>query len=606
MAELGGLSIWRHAAVVTAVAGSTALVAAGLIGSPQREERFESKQVLVTPAGGEGLHIREIVDIDFGSDERRGYQRLIPNDFGAPVDVDAFSPDAPDDVSVVPEGDMTRIRVGDPAVTNTGQHRYVLTYTLPNALLSTGDLALDIIGNDETLATEHVEIVVAGLDLVDPLCNVGSFGQSGGCDLEPAADGTFRAEIEDLEPGAGITIGGRITEITTPPAVAEPPLPPRISENRVPLAIAMVPLGLASGGAAYLWSRRRGRNEVFAGGAADAAYGPTPLSPGAQLPPPQQLSAARQSDPVRLVADQQLADLATIEFVPPKGVDPWQGAVLLRERIDDQTVGAWFSGLAARDVLSIERDGDDTAVLRPGAQIEGARPDESAVLSGLFTDGDEIALGRYDQDFAKAWTRVRADQERSIAASGFWKRDAPRATRTRFSWTIVVVLFIWVIIGTGSILSAVFGWFSSPLGAILFGIVVPGVVGLLAYRTLLPVRSATGSALALRTESFRRFLAASEGRHVEWAWKQGVLREYSAWAVALGAATAWEQALASSSVPPVEYVSGPLLVYSMGPAFTSAHTAPSSSGGSGGGFSGGGFSGGSVGGGGGGGSSGSW
>ena len=88
MAELGGLSTWRHGAVLTAVAGSTALVAAGLIGSPQRDERFESKQVVVTPAGGDGLRIREVVDIDFGSEERRGYQRLIPNDFGAPVEVD--------------------------------------------------------------------------------------------------------------------------------------------------------------------------------------------------------------------------------------------------------------------------------------------------------------------------------------------------------------------------------------------------------------------------------------------------------------------------------------------------------------------------------------
>ena len=224
---------------------------------------------------------------------------------------------------------------------------------------------------------------------------------------------------------------------------------------------------------------------------------------------------------MRLVADDDLADLATIEFVPPKGVDPWQGAVLLRERIDDESVGAWFSGLAARDVLAIERDGDDTAVLRRGAQLERARPEESAVLSELFADGEEISLGSYDKDFAKAWNRVRADQERSIAASGFWKRDAPSATRTRFSWTVLVVLFIWVIIGAGSILSAVFGVFSSPLGAIVFGIVVPGIVALVAYRTLLPVRSATGSALALRTESFRRFLAASEGRHVEWAWKQG-------------------------------------------------------------------------------------
>ena len=87
------------------------------------------------------------------------------------------------------------------------------------------------------------------------------------------------------------------------------------------------------------------------------------------------------------------------------------------------------------------------------------------------------------------------------------------------------------------------------------------------YRTLLPVRSATGSAFALRAESFRRFLKASEGRHVEWAWKQGLLREYSAWAVALGAADAWERAMQASSVSPAELSTGPLLIYSMGPSW---------------------------------------
>jgi uncharacterized membrane protein YgcG len=122
------------------------------------------------------------------------------------------------------------------------------------------------------------------------------------------------------------------------------------------------------------------------------------------------------------------------------------------------------------------------------------------------------------------------------------------------------------------------------------------------YSTLLPVRSATGSALALLTESFRRFLEASEGRHVEWAWKQGLLREYSAWAVALGAADAWGKALANSNVPHSEYLmSNPLLVHSMAQSFSSSHVKPSSSSSGGGGFSGG-----SVGGGGGGGSSGSW
>jgi len=126
------------------------------------------------------------------------------------------------------------------------------------------------------------------------------------------------------------------------------------------------------------------------------------------------------------------------------------------------------------------------------------------------------------------------------------------------------------------------------------------VVAAGAYSSMFPSRTATGSALALRTESFRRFLAASEGKHVEWAWEQGLLREYSAWAVALGAADAWTTAVQSSNIAdPQVALAGPLLVHSAASSFSSARTAPSSSGGGGGG-------GGGVGGGGGGGSSGSW
>jgi uncharacterized membrane protein YgcG len=126
------------------------------------------------------------------------------------------------------------------------------------------------------------------------------------------------------------------------------------------------------------------------------------------------------------------------------------------------------------------------------------------------------------------------------------------------------------------------------------------------YHSLLPARSATGSALALRTESFRRFLAASEGPHVEWAWRNNILREYSAWAVALGAADTWQRAMESSGVPPAEYTTGPMVMWYAAPLFSRSYTPPAPAGGGGGGGFGGGFSGGSVGGGGGGGSSGSW
>ena len=128
----------------------------------------------------------------------------------------------------------------------------------------------------------------------------------------------------------------------------------------------------------------------------------------------------------------------------------------------------------------------------------------------------------------------------------------------------------------------------------------------MAYRPLLPVRSAAGSALALRAESFRRFLEASEGKHVDWAWKHDLLREYSAWAVALGAADAWGRAIAGSTVPPQQATlySMPLLLHTNSGAWNQTHTKPAPAGSSSGGSSG--FSGGSSGGGGGGGSSGNW
>ena len=80
-----------------------------------------------------------------------------------------------------------------------------------------------------------------------------------------------------------------------------------------------------------------------------------------------------------------------------------------------------------------------------------------------------------------------------------------------------------------------------------------------------------------------------------------MLRDYSAWAVALGAADAWSSAIKASEVPERNsYLFGPLVLHTNLSAFSSTTTAPSSSGSGGGGFSGG------VGGGGGGGSSGSW
>lgn len=593
-----------HAVAGIAVLGATGLAGFGVIGAEEqalfRPEHFDAKQVTVRPEGADGVRIREVVDIDFGVFERRGYQREIPNDFGSAADVTAFSPDANDQVSVSDFGSDTRIRIGNPNVFFTGQHRYELEYTLPDAELSRGVLALDIIGNDETFTTDRFEVVLAGFELTDLRCDTGDRNDFGGCEFSQNSDGEYVTVIEPLAPGEGITVGGTIvTNATTDSAgfAASPPLSDRNPTGFRPLGLVVLPLAAAAAAAVFIASRRYGSNEVHgAGGAADAAFG--------DLPTPR--NGDHIADvPTYRVPDSRLADLATIEFVPPRGIEPWQAAALLTERVDDDTVSAWFSEMIARG--AIEVDDDDTLRRGPGAVRLSAV--DQGHLDRLFRSSPSIELGTYDSGFSTAWTAIRREQTQFLDEAGWWTRGAPGTSAVNWrsiSRFLVPAIFVLVISASAlgaagrSLLTAI----SNPLVAVVFSLMMVTLVAFLAYRSMLPSRSATGSALTLRSESFRRFLAASEGRHVEWAWENDVVREYSAWAVALGAADAWKRAVESSNIPhPERVLHGPMFVHSSASSFRSARTPPSSSGsGGGGGFSGGG----GVGGGGGGGSSGSW
>jgi uncharacterized membrane protein YgcG len=590
---------WHHAVVGLAIVVMVVLAGSRVVGggddSLLRAERFDAKQVTIWPDGGDAVRIREVVDVDFGPSSRRGYERILPLDFGTPQDVTASSPDANSDVDVVLVGSDARIRVGDPDITFTGRHRYVLEYVLPEARVGTGDFAIGVISNDETFQTTRFEVVLAGFDFTDTTCDAGPAGSFGGCDLERNDDGNLVTVIEPLDPGESIIVGGQIASIGEPTLPQLPELPAPVPGGFSLLGVAMIPLGLAGAALAYAWSRNRGSNEVMgAGGAADAAFGDLPV------PGPGRLDA---DVPTYRVPDSRLAELATIEFVPPRGLDPWQGSALLREHVDGDTVIAWFSEMIATEALVLtEADGDIT--LTPGPNRARLSAVDQAHVARLFESNDALDLGSYDKDFAATWKLVAQEQSSFVRDCGWWSRGGPGVGAGVGAGFVLAILLVFLLaaLNIGGALSPVrIGVITSPWLAVLLGFMVPSVVALFAYRALLPSRTATGSALTLRTESFRRFLAASEGKHVDWAWERGVLREYSAWAVALGAAGAWTSAIESSNIVERDVaLAGPLLLHTWGPTFAGAHVAPSASGGGGGfssGFSGGGggFSGGSSG-----------
>lgn len=597
---IGKISKVRHAAVVAAVGGTSALAGLGVIGGADLPERFDAKTVVVARDGDRSLRVTEYVDIDFGTERRRGYERIIPNDFGMPADVAASSPDANGELSVLDLGSTTRVRIGNPDITFTGQHRYELSYTYPDARFDVLGLDVDIVapisadfpGDPET---GRFEVVVTGFELSDARCDVGGLGASGGCELVDAGDGTYRTVIEPLEAETGLTIGGAIAAFTEPLDVAAPPIPERRDDgpNRGLIALGFAGLGTAGSLPVYRWARRKGRNEVYAGGAVDAAHG--------SLPPPGSPPGA--PPPVTLVADDDLHELATIEFVPPKGIEPWEAHVLLTERCGDDAVEAWLSGLVAHEALDVEQH-DKNLKLSSGPR-RGELPEADAkLLTRILQIDDPYITGEYDKRFAKAWTAIHKHQVKQIEQSSWWNNMAPSGGLTSGgSPFAIIIMIVFVMLWSGWTVSALVGAFRSWPIAIGTGLLFPALVAYMVYRVMLPARSAQGSALALQAESFRRFLHASEGRHVEWAWDQGLLREYSAWAVALGEADAWSKALDRANVPaPARAAAGPIIVHTGGSSMRTSRTSPSSSGGSSGGFSGGG----GVGGGGGGGSSGSW
>ena len=595
---LSKVRYWQHGLVLVVILAVSALAGTRVIGAGDnarfRPESFDAKQVTVWPEGADGVRVREVVDIDFGAEERHGYQRIIPNDFGVPTDVTASSPDASDDVSVTQTGSKTRILIGDPDVTLNGRRRYVVEYTLPDAGLASGQLWLDIIGNDETFETARFEVVLTGFEFSETVCHTGRYRAVGGCSLDVTEDGNYVTVIEPLDPYSGITVGGDVSSLSSPLLPLEPARPSAIPSGFQPLGFLLLPIGLFAAVIVFVGGRRYGSNEVLAGGAADAAFGDLPV-PGMGNP--------LADLPTYRVPDSRLAELATIEFAPPRGIEPWHGTVLLREQVDDDSVSAWLSEMVAHDALVIS-EGEDGTHLERGADTARLSGTDQDHLRRLFAAGDSVELGTYDESFNKTWQAIKSEQTRFAEDSGWWSRGGPSerlAVTSRVIGSVILISLVMVplsfLMGSSPRLAQAI--IASPWFAIALGFAAPLLAAFVAYSGMYPARTATGSALTLRTESFRRFLAASEGKHVDWAWENGLVREYSAWAVALGAAEVWSEAIESSNVSDPELaLAGPLLVYTASSAFQSAHTAPSSSSGGGGG--------GGVGGGGGGGSSGSW
>ena len=528
--------------------------------------------------------VNEVIEYDFGSNDRRGIFRDIEQlDTTALISVRSRT--APDQFIVQPGGGDDRIRIGNPEVTIDGRHVYEIQYSLL-PLMNGGVVAWDAVGTEWSVGMSNVEVHLrAPFELLDPICSKGRSGRVGGCEAVTVAPGHLRIEVGSLDgpsddtPGSeGVTIEARVgAPVALPAAPAAPGFTGEDPGTGVaPVALiallaALVPMPFVSAGI-----RRLGREQVWAGGAADAAYGPGDTGAG------------EPRAVVKLDAA-ELAEMATIEFVPPAGLEPWQGGVVDKERVSNEHQAAWLVQRAVDGEITL------TGEKKP---VVGVGPNgvHDPILVQMFNGRSTVELGKRDASFRKAWSRLKKQQDRFARTSPLWQQKGNQARTVALVLGVLGLVLGMIATVAGAVMCARQGSGWLPVVAVGAAIAGAGLAAVVRSWEL-RVRTPVGSAEWLKIESFRQFLAGSEAYHADWAAEHDILREYTAWAVALDEIDRWSRAVEQSAVAQSDPTAYYLAVTSsrLGSATVATAASRSSSGGGGG-----------VGGGGGGGGGGSW
>jgi hypothetical protein len=508
--------------VVGFVVGGAAAIGAAVGDS----ERISGLWAGAVVASDGSARITEVIDYDFGILQRHGIYRDVPG-LSPEAQVTVSSVTAPDEVELFSVGSGTQIRVGDPSRTISGRHRYRIQYP-QDGVAPDGGLAWNAVGTQWPVGMGDVQVdVVAPFEFQGLSCVQGAAGSKAPCKVTQPEPGHLVARLSALRAGQGATLyatSGRQLE-------AAPPLPVPSSGRPADVTSGVLLAGLLAGVVALVGAgptsrlvRRAGRERVAPGGATDAAWAAT-------------------DGEIRIDAT-NLASLATIEFTPPAELTPAQGGVLLAEAVHDEHKVAWLIGAAVDGYIDLQGEGPAVTLVR--LPRHDGSPTARA-LDAAFDGRQRLTLGSYDPSFAAAWALVGGELGAWHQSSGLW--DPAGDFRQRLVRVLGGVAAVGglAVAGLGGAAANRWGWVWLAVmawGAVLAGAGLAAVVRAWELR----VRTPMGSGLWLRVESFRRFLAASEAHHADEAARRGVLREYTAWAVAVGEVDRWSRAVAASAV----------------------------------------------------------
>ena len=492
--------------------------------------------------------------------------------------------------------EQLRLRIGDPDETiSADTATYVIGYEVRGAMRSFpgyDEFYWDATGFDWKASIARLEIsarVPGGAQEVS--CFVGAAQSTQTCTGRINADEIAEFSATDVPPGEGVTIGVKIASGLV--SDNKPHLEPDGSQLTAAERAGLIALGV--GGAAltigspivgFLWWRKNGRDERYAG----LAPGTTPL-------------AGQQAHVVANDPDIEIP----VAFSPPH-IPVAEAGLVVDGQVDVRETAATIIDLAVRGALTVQSTGDKEFRVTLVDPDRAAAPHEMVLLNALFygePPGAEADLSAQGS-LTTAHKLLQTSVQNQVASRG-WFRKVPSATTAGG-------------IGFGAIAFAAFGIFAVGAWVLLFLLpLLPVIITWLVIRFKLRrgQRTADGRAVTDQVEGFRIYLATAEADQLRFEEGEDIFSKYLPWAIIFELADRWAKICGDlvamgrlPDVTPYWYVGNyhlgafntSFLTSSLTSAATPAPSAGSSGSGFGGGssFGGGGFSGGGGGGGGGG------
>jgi hypothetical protein len=547
-------------------------------------------QLRVEPSGS--LLVAERIHYDFGSAERHGIFRDIPVRFRYDDRYDRVYPievldvkgsiGTPDQYEEEREGDLLRIRIGDPDRTITGRHTYGISYRVEGALNgfpNHDELYWNAIGTEWDVPVEQATaLVTIPGSITEVACFAGPAGSTLPC-AKNEAEGTVASfGHSGLAPFEGLTVVVGLPKGVVP--APRPILDERWSFFR---AFSVTPLTVGASAAflvlvaivlgRLLWLTGRDRRAV--GSPVDIAYG-TPRS-GEQ--------------PVPLFEE----GVYPVEFAPPDGIRPGQVGVLVDEVANPVDITATIIDLGVRGYLRIEEIPKRWIFGKPDWRLVQLReadnellPYERSLLEGLFGDldlGAEESTDEGLEDVAEttplspagsgALAEARDPEKGQIATvklSSLRRRFHDRFSRIQRSlyadasqrgWFTAPPDRVrktwagrgWFAAYTGAALTALAAW-RTHLGLIPIPIVLGGLALAWGARWM-PRRTAKGTGLVRRVLGFRTYIATAEAHMARWAEQENVFSRYLPFAIVFGLTERWARAFAQlGKLPPTAWYVG--------------------------------------------------